>query len=126
MSKGIAVIKPYYLKEKAYELGFDEFKNTDIPSSDELELHHFKETAKWANIVSPRLRAMAGFSDRSGRGTYKEHRQVAAIKPGCEEDQPAEAELVDAREIFHELVDAWETGARDAVDDTFDPDSILA
>lgn len=124
MSKDIAVVKPYYLKEKAYNLGHSRFEDMDLPEGEDPEIHHFKESAKWANTVAPRLRAMAGFEDSKG-GTYTKHRQVAAIKPGCEDDEPAEAELVDARHIYEELVDAWDMGARDGLEDTYDPESAL-
>ncbi len=121
MTEKIAVIKPYYLKEEAYKMGHDRFKDVEA-DIEEFELSHFKETATWANNVAPKLRAMAGFDD-SGPGTYTVHRRVAAIEPGCEEDEPAEAELTDPHDIHEELVRAFDMGAYDAVEDTFDPDA---
>lgn len=126
MTETIAVVKPYYLKEEAYRMGHDRFEGAGDGIEDfdprDFELSYFKGTATWANNVAPELRAMAGLADR-GHGTYQSDRRVAAIKPGCEEDEPAEAELVSAREIFRELVEAFDMGAYDGVEGTWDPDS---
>lgn len=121
----IAVVKPYYLKEEAYQMGFDEFDGFAAEDPEEFELHYFKESARWVNVIAPELRSMAGFDD-AGHGTFQVSRQVAAVKPGCEEDEPAEAELVSCRVIHSELVSAWNTGALDAATgESFDPDSVL-
>lgn len=114
MPDEIAVVKPYYAKEKAYNKGFERFEDAEIEEPEDFDLGPFQSTATYANHVLPNLRAMAGHAD-GGHGTYTENRQVAAIKPGCEEDEPAEAELTEARFIFDELVDAWTTGVYDAV-----------
>jgi hypothetical protein len=118
----IAVVKPYYLTEEAYRMGHDEFTDVDAESAEEIEFSHFTGSARWANIIAPKLRAMAGYDDR-GHGTYQEERQIAAIKPGCEEDEPAEAHLMDAFHLYDSLTDAYRMGAYDAVEDTYDPEA---
>lgn len=118
----VAVVKPHYLTEEAYSMGHDEFHDFESDSAEDVEFHHFTDTARWANILAPRLRAMAGAADPTGKGTYTQHREVAAILPGNEEDTPAEADLVDSRDLYEALVDAYRTGALDSVEDTYYPD----
>lgn len=115
MTEDIAVVKPHYLKEEAYNMGFERFEGMELEDDEEFDLAPFRDSATYANHVLPSLRAMAGFAD-GGKGTHTIHRQVAAVKPGCEEDEPAEAQLTDARFIFEELVEAWDCGAYDAVE----------
>jgi predicted lipid-binding transport protein (Tim44 family) len=105
-------------------MGHDEFQPYDALEDEEerLDLSPFKGSARWANHIAPDLRAMAGHAD-SGPGTYTVNRQVAAIHDGCEEDEPAEADLVEARQLFQALVEAWDMGAYDGAEDTYDPDS---
>lgn len=113
---GIAVVKPYYAIEEAYRDGYDRFADMEDLGDDEpLDLAPFKSSAMWADHIAPRLRAMAGMQD-AGHGTYQTNRKVAAIKPGCEEDEPAEAELIEARRVHEILVEAWDHGALDAAD----------
>lgn len=125
MPEEIAVVKPYYYKEQAYNKGYDRFEGAeDIPDDEEVRLDGFTQSATYANHVLPGLRSMAGYDD-SGPGTYTIERQVAAIMPGCEEDEPAEAELVSSNYVFEELVDAWRSGAYDALDGRErDPDQL--
>jgi len=125
MPETIAVVKPDYQIEEAYQMGHDEFGDMDIDGDpdEEFEFGHFTDSARWANHILPSLRAMAGYADSAG-GTYTVERQIAAIKPGCEEDEPADAELMEGRHLFDRLVDAYRTGAYDAVEDTYDPDSV--
>lgn len=125
MTDTIAVVKPYYLKEEAYQMGHDRFGGVEIDAPGDFDLSPFKGTAAWANTVAPKLRCMAGHADR-GHGTYQENRKVAAIEAGAEEDEPAEAELIEAADLYTELVRAFDMGAYDAVEDTFDPDAALA
>ena len=123
-SGDVAVVKPYYLLEEAYRMGHSEFEPLDEPpEDDDMDLAPFKDGARWCNHILSTLRAMAGYAD-GGHGTYQEHRQVAAIHPGAEEDEPAEADLIDAHTLFTELVDAWDTGALDGWEGTYDPDSV--
>ena len=123
-SGDVAVVKPYYLLAEAYRMGHSEFEPLDEPPEDEeMDLAPFHDGARYCNHILPKLRAMAGYAD-SGHGTYQEHRQVAAIHTGCEEDEPAEADLMAASEVFEQLADAWNTGALDGWSDTYDPDSV--
>jgi hypothetical protein len=111
----IAVVKPYYQIDEAYKMGYNRFVGGETVGEDEdPEIHHFYDTAAYANHVLPRLRSMAGYND-TGPGTYTVERQIAAIEPGCEEDEPAEARLVQSRFLFKTLSDAWERGAIDAL-----------
>jgi len=118
----VAVVKPYYLTEQAYRMGHNEFSDVEADSADDVEFHHFTESARWANVIAPKLRAMAGAADPTGKGTYTAHRDVAAILPGCEEDEPPEADLVKSQRLYDALVDAYRTGALDAVEDTYYPE----
>lgn len=120
----VAVVKPYYLLEEAYRMGHSEFEGMDEPNDDgDMDLSPFKSSARWANIIAPDLRAMAGYDD-GGHGTYKLQRQVAAIHAGCEEDEPAEADLMHCGWIYDKLVEAWDMGALDGWEGTYDPDSV--
>jgi len=121
-SGDVAVVKPYYLTGEAYEMGHSEFSDVEADSAEDVDFSQFTSTARWANILAPRLRAMAGARDPTGKGTYTQHREVAAIHAGCEEDEPAEADLVGSDHLFEALVDAYRTGALDAVEDTHYPD----
>jgi hypothetical protein len=124
MPEEIAVVKPYYAIETAYNQGYDRFNGTDHAEADPESITHFKETATWANSVAPHLRAAAGYAD-AGHGTYQESRQVAAVKPGCEEDDPAAAELVGCHDVYSTLVDAFDAGAVDAMaGDDRDPGAV--
>lgn len=106
-------------------MGYDEFYPLDPPEDEhDMDLSPFHSGARWANVLLPRLRSMAGFAD-GGHGTYQENREVAAIHPGCEEDEPAEADLVDSNYLFDRLVDAYTTGAYDGWSgDSRDPDQV--
>lgn len=120
-----AVVKPYYATEQAYRDGYERFEGINTAAEEEFGLEPFRQTAAYANSVLPSLRAAAGFGDPGGHGTYTENRTVAAVKPGCEEDNPADAELVDSRHILDELQQAWERGAYDAVEGREpDPDRV--
>jgi hypothetical protein len=123
MSETIAVVKPNYYLEQAYQKGYERFEDSEALADDaEPSLEGFTDSAEYANHVLPGLRSMAGFDD-SGPGTWTIEREVAAIHPGCEEDEPAEAELVSSRQVFEELVNAWRGGALDALrNEERDPD----
>ena len=122
MSETISVVRPAYALEEAYRMGHDEFSDLRGEEAENFEFRYFTDTARWANFILPKLRAMAGYADTAG-GTYTDERRIAAIRPGCEEDTPAEARLIDGHHLFTSLVDAYRTGAYDAVEDTYDPDA---
>ena len=117
-----AVVKPHYLTEEAYSMGHEEFSHLEADSAEEVDFSEFTGGARWANVIAPRLRAMAGAADPGGKGTYTAHREVAAILPGCEEDEPPEADMVSSQRLYEALVDAYRTGALDSVEDTYYPD----
>jgi hypothetical protein len=114
MSEEIAVVKPHYYTEKAYKKGYARFADQELPDDEMPSLEGFTQSAAYANHVLPGLRSMAGFDD-SGPGTYTIERKVAAIHPGCEEDEPAEAVLVPSQRVFDCLIEAWRDGAHDAM-----------
>lgn len=113
----IAVVKPYYAVEDAYGLGYDEFEDAEVPEGEDPDLEGYHSSARYANTILPRLRAMAGHGD-AGHGTYQQGRQVAAIHPGAEEDRPAEATLTEARHVFDVLIEAFQMGVHDAISGT--------
>lgn len=107
----VAVVKPHYAIEEAYNMGYKRFEGA-YDETGEFDFSGFTDSAEYANSVLPDLRAMAGFADH-GHGTYQERRRVAATHPGCEEDEPAEADLMDAGALHSELADAYRKGAVD-------------
>lgn len=111
----VAVVQPFYAAEEAYRNGYQRFEGTDLPDEAEFDLSGFRQSATYANTVLPRLRAMSGYAD-AGHGTYTENRKVAAVHPGCEEDTPAEADIVDATTVEKHLMQCWERGVYDAVE----------
>lgn len=122
----IAVVKPYYAKEEAYRMGHERTSGWDdetAPDDAEHTLSHVKESARWANTIAPTLRCMAGYMD-NGHGTYTGSREVAAIHDGCEEDEPAEAELFSSVYLYEELVEAWDRGALDGYDGEYNPEDL--
>jgi len=110
------VIEEVEALDSAYDAGYSEFDEIPAAESDEpADLSFFTETARYANIVAPRLRATAGLAD-SGHGTYQEDREVAVVPVGCEDDEPAECRLMSARDFFQHAVHAeWRRGALDAL-----------
>jgi len=59
-------------------------------------LHHFQESATWANTVAPRLRELAGFED-AGYGTFQQ------------------APSGEAQDRFDSLLDSYTEGYTDRV-----------
>lgn len=114
MTEQIAVVKPYYYTEQAYDKGYDRFADGDPVDDPFAGLDGFREGSTYANHVLPGLRSMAGYDD-SGPGTWTVDREVAAIHRGCEEDEPATADLVHCERVFNALVKAWTDGALDAL-----------
>lgn len=108
----IPVIDINKAKAQAWQMGAAEFHDVDI-GIDEFDLSPFYDTARWANIVLPKLRAQAGYED-GGHGTYQGDREVVVVEePG---DQPATGERVASSDVLAELTDAFSQGAYDAVD----------
>jgi hypothetical protein len=112
----VAVVEIDYQEEAAYNMGHAEFADHDTAEDPEVDPYLITDSARYANVIAPELRAMAGYADR-GMGTYTDDRQVAAIVPGCEEDVGVQlADLTDASALFDELHSAFFRGAHDALD----------
>jgi|APHM01.1.fsa_nt_gi hypothetical protein len=109
------VVKPHYRTEDAYDKGYDRFEDAETLHGEEPDLSHFYSSATHANHVLPSLRAMAGFEDTAG-GCYTKEREVAVIHPGCEEDEPAPADLMSSQYVFEHYFEAWQMGAYDALE----------
>lgn len=130
MSETIAVVNERDALLDAYELGHNRGSRADVtgdPRADEdpdFDLSEIKSSASWDNIVDPKLRAMAGYGD-DGHGTYQVERQIALVPPGNEDDDPAEARLRASPKFYVRLADAYDMGARDGAEGSFDPDSAL-
>lgn len=114
MSDTIPVVELAEVLSQAKRLGWSEFPETSEPS-DEYPLSNFRETSNWANRLAPRLRALAGYGD-AGHGTFQVHRDVAVIMEGDEDDVPAEATVMSTSMLYEDIVDAFDEGARAAMD----------
>ena len=55
---------------EAFEMGYNEFQGDPVPP-DMLDMDGYTSGARYANIILPELRAMAGYQD-SGKGTWFE------------------------------------------------------
>jgi hypothetical protein len=111
------VIEEAEALDSAYDAGYSEFDEIPAAESDEpADLSFFTETARYANVVAPRLRATAGLAD-SGHGTYQKDREVAVVPVGCEDDEPAQCRLMSARQFYEQAVHPeWRRGAHDALE----------
>lgn len=118
MTDTIPVVEESDVLESAYNKGYDFY--ADDGRSEPVEepyrsVGDLKSTARWANSISPRLRALSGFSDETGKGTYSGERPVALVEEGDEADSPAEAVEIGAVHVFQAAVEAFEQGAVDAM-----------
>jgi len=111
------VVEEVEALDSAYDAGYSEFDEVPAAESDEpADLSFFTGSARYANIVAPRLRATAGLADR-GHGTYQEDREIALVPVGNEDDKPAECRLMSARDFFqHAVHPEWRRGAYDALE----------
>jgi len=73
----------------------------------------FRDTARYANIVTPEIRRLSGFGDPSGRGTHTAERRVGIIRLSNGEDSPGQ-HVSSPRAIYEILIDAFDNGWRDA------------
>lgn len=110
----VAVVRLAYRIEEAYSMGHDEFSEVEADSAEDVEFSYFTDSARWANVVLPRLRAMSGYGHRGRGSSHTVQRQVAVIHSGCEEDEPAEADLRECFRILDAMIDAYRMGAIDA------------
>lgn len=112
--KEAAVVVSHEAVGIAYHYGY----NTVPPAIDDYDPSapdYHKDSAVWANTRAPHLRATAGLAD-AGHGTYQVDRLVALVD--APDDRPMEADLIDASVVFDSLVDAYDRGRRDALNDT--------
>jgi len=107
-----AVVVEQEAKERAYELGYDEFSRMDNPEGDRLELEYFTDSARYANIIAPKLRAIAGYAD-SGHGCYQTNRDIVLVDERELDDRPIEGNSWNAGSFFSEVHDAWRHGCHD-------------
>jgi hypothetical protein len=57
---------------QAYEMGYNEYRGDPVSREDMMmNMGYLYDTARWANILLPKLRSMAGYED-SGYGTWTE------------------------------------------------------
>ena len=114
MSDTIPVVELVEVLAQAKRLGWSEFPETFEPS-DEFPMSNFRETSRWSNSIAPRLRSLAGYGD-AGHGTFQLHRDVAVIMEGDEDDVPAEATVMSTSMLYEDIVDAFDEGARAAME----------
>lgn len=62
------------------------------------------------------LRREAGFEDVAGNKTFERDRLVVVLQDGDEEHAPAYGEAMKAGDVYDVLLDAFDTGALDAVE----------
>lgn len=116
MTDTIPVVREADARDEAEQRGYDKFEGMEAEIAEDADPHRITDSAWWANHALPRLRAMAGAKDDYG-GTYTDHRDVAMIPVGCEDDRPAEAEVVNSQQLFRTLVDDWFEGAYRAIEE---------
>jgi len=117
MSDKMPVVREAAVLDNAYGRGYDRFADADAPNDDRLAdpVGQFKQTAQFANVVAPRLRAAAGMDDPMDVGTYQSDRDVVVIPAANGGDDPAEGIVMSARDVYRFAQDAWDRGARDAL-----------
>lgn len=114
MTDTVPVIVDHETRRRAYDEGYDKFSDlSDGDDTDRFDLAPYKSGAGWCNHVLPRLRAMAGHADR-GHGTWTENRQIVLVDDPT--DRPMSGEKWEASGYLSELVEAFDSGAYDAVD----------
>ena len=122
-----AVIDIEQAKIEAYKDGYGRFEGFDGLEQEGFDLGPFYDSAIYANIVLPAMRAAAGYAD-DGPGTYTVEREVVVVpKSSMMDDRPIEAEgPVPSSHILSELTNAWSMGAYDgALGETEDLDAAI-
>ena len=85
-------------ENKAHTMGQDEVGDNFDP----VALSQFKESARWCNIISSKLKSLAG----------ADHNTKHAISVEEPDDLPANGEVVPVTFIYGHLVQVFDTGAR--------------
>lgn len=111
----IGVVPEAETLNEAYNMGFDRYEPAEGEVDPAAALDGISDSAEWANIIAPKLRALAGYVD-SGHGTYRVERTVAVVRTGDGDDLPRDAVQVDPNHVFEKVVDAYRTGVSDALE----------
>jgi len=110
----IPVVVEPEVKEEAYRMGYKRFdERHESEEIGEYWFSHYTESAEWANITRPELRAMAGAGD-AGHGTYTEHRDIVVVQDP--DDRPMQGTEYDSHHLHSELVKHYKNGAHDKVE----------
>jgi len=116
MSDTIPVVREAKARDTAEQGGYETFADMPGEVAEDTDPQMITDSARWANHELPRLRALAGAGDRHG-GTYTDHRDVALIPSGCEDDRPAVADVINSYQFSRTLVDDWFSGAHRAIEE---------
>jgi hypothetical protein len=122
----VAVLRERHVLREAYDMGYDRFEGSvpeDDPNPSERvstftpseRISMFTESATYTNSIKPKLRALSGYVD-SGTGTYTVPRSVVVVPPESEDDRPMNGKNVDIAYACDRIVEAWRSGALDAID----------
>jgi hypothetical protein len=111
---GETILIPEVMRD-AYDWGYERFHlaladKRDLTDSEREEvsmnLDMFTETAEWANSILPALRAMAGYSDGMGVGTYNTlEGTLEVVDPESYKDQEVKRVTGKAEDIAPEILD---------------------
>jgi len=117
MTEDITVVCECDAKDEARSMGYRRYADmpaADIVASWPLE---YASHGSWDTHILPTLRCLSGYDD-AGYGTYQQRQDVALIEDGDEADMPTDAVVLSSSWVLDELVDAWYSGAHQAVCDT--------
>jgi len=109
-------------ESEAFGMGCQEFDGVDVDDCDQIidfDAGSITDSARYANIILPCLRALAGMGD-DGTGCYTEDREVAVIPPEARGDLPADGFTTNADYLVSRLVDAFFEGAYLSVEEAFE------
>jgi hypothetical protein len=117
MSDTITVVCEVDAHDEAYSMGYRRYADMtagEIVASWPIE---YTTHGSWDSHIEPTLCCLSGYGDR-GHGTYQERQDVALIRDGDERHMPADAVVLDSAAVLDPIVDAWTSGAHQAVCDT--------
>lgn len=116
----VVIVNVDRLAEEAYHMGHERFadaaSDSTIPEQGPADVSVWKESARWANHVLPRLRCMAGYDDGTGMGTWTTPRPVVALRDHNTDDEPASGQIISSSHLHDLAVDWWDRGAYDALE----------
>jgi hypothetical protein len=117
MTEDITVVCECDAKDEARSMGYRRYADMTAKEIIESWPIHYTEHGSWDSHIEPTLRCLAGYDD-AGYGTYQQRQEVALIEDGDEADMPTDAVVLSSSWVLDELVDAWYSGAHQAVCDT--------